>query len=276
MENLMSQAAPNLPNDARQRIDDHLDAIERVLIRGNISRAERRSIVDEVESQIYDMLAARPDQEPVAAVGEVLSSLDAPDAYAPGAEATAQPVQPIPIMEGTTQPRSRGKSAPADDWSFPSPRRLWSQWRQWWAMSPDTPRLSPPALVAAFWAGTMLLILMATIATMGRHGPYPLCALLLAVVGLPAPIGVTVLGFLAVRRIRRPDSKEHGLPLALIETFFFPILLANLALIGVLAASREAGLVLLAALVIIAANVGLARYAWRRFGGQLLSRIDTL
>lgn len=272
----MSQAAPNLPSDARQRIDDHLDAIERVLIQGNVSRTERRSIVDEVESQIYDMFSARPDQEPLTAVAEILSSLDAPEAYAPDAQASAQHAPHIPIIEDIMQSPQPGKPAPADDWSFPSPRRLWTQWRQWWSMSPGTPRLSPPALVAVFWAGTMLLILMATIATIGRHGPYPLCAFLLTVVGLPAPVGVTVLGFLAVRRIRRPGSKEHGLPLALIETFFFPILLANLALIGVLAASEEAGLVLLAAVVIIAANVGLARYAWRRFGRQLLSRIDTL
>ncbi|MGH7140199.1 MAG: hypothetical protein ACREHD_31050 [Pirellulales bacterium] len=62
----------------------------------------------------------------------------------------------------------------------------------------------------------------------------------------------------------------------MVETFFFPMLLANLALIGVLAASREAGLILLAALVIITANVGLARYAWRRFGRRFLSRIDAL
>ena len=46
----MSQAAPELPSDVRQRIDEYLDAVERVLIRGNVTRTERRSIVDEVES----------------------------------------------------------------------------------------------------------------------------------------------------------------------------------------------------------------------------------
>jgi hypothetical protein len=100
--------------------------------------------------------------------------------------------------------------------------------------------------------------------------------LLLALLGLPAPVGITILGFMAVRRIRRSGSKEYGLLLALIETFLFPILLANLALIGILAASEEAGLILLAGLVIVAANVGLARYAWRRFGGQFLQRVESL
>lgn len=99
---------------------------------------------------------------------------------------------------------------------------------------------------------------------------------LLFLFGLSAPVGVTCMGFFAVRRIRRPGNNEYGLPLALVETFFFPMLLANLALIGVLAASREAGLILLAALVIITANIGLARYAWRRFGHRFLSRVDAL
>jgi hypothetical protein len=62
---------------------------------------------------------------------------------------------------------------------------------------------------------------------------------------------------------------------ALVETFFFPIVLANLALIGLLAATDGAGLVVLAVLVIVGANVGLARYAWRRFGGKFLSRVDS-
>jgi hypothetical protein len=249
----MSQAAPELPNDARRRIDEYLDAIERVLIRGNVTRTERRSIVDEVESQIHEMLSARADQEPVAAVTDVLSKLDAPEAYAPDSAAAANAEPPA-----------------AASASVPSPRVVWHRLRQWWSTS-ESPRFSPPALVAACWAGAVVFLLLAALAS---H--WALLVGLLALFGLTAPVGVTVLGFLAVRRIRHPDSKEYGLPLALIETFFFPILLANLALIGILAVSEEAGLILLAALVILAANVGLARYAWRRFGGRFLQRVESL
>ncbi|HWB11654.1 MAG TPA: hypothetical protein VG826_20655 [Pirellulales bacterium] len=251
----MSQLAPELPNEVRLRIDEYLDAVERVLIQGGVTRTERRNIVDEVESQIYEMLAARTDQEPAAALTDVLAKLDAPEAYAPDAATTV-----------------KAESAPAAAAPLPSPRALWSRWRRWWSVS-ETPRFSPPAVVAACWAGGVAFLLMAVLAF--RWPPAPLVGLL-ALFGLTAPVGVTVLGFLAVRRIRRTGSKEHGLPLALIETFFFPILLANLALIGILAASEEAGLILLAALVIIAANVGLARYAWRRFGGQFLARVESL
>lgn len=252
----MSQATPNLPNDVQKRIDDHLDRVERVLLRGDVSRTERRSIVDEVENQIYEMLAARSEQDPAAAISEILASLDPPDAYAPD-DKTAAASTPEPSV---VMPPLR-------------PRRLWRRWRHWWSVQPDVRRPSPPALLAAAWSGSAVFLGMATLAF--RWPPAPLVALLL-LVGLTAPVGVTVLGFMAVRRIRRAGSQEFGLPLALIETFFFPILFANLALIGILAVSREAGLILLAALVIITANIGLARYAWRRFGHQFLTRVDSL
>lgn len=252
----MNQAAHNQPNDVRQRIDAYLDAIERVLIRGNVSRAERRSIVDEVESQIHEMLAARVEQEPIAAISEVLAQLDRPEAYAPEATATVTDrPQPAPLM------------------SLPTPRALWRRVRNWWSATPGSPRLSPPALLAAYWLGSVVVLFMTTLSF--RWPPAPLLALL-ALLGLTAPVGVTALGFLAVRRIRRGGNNEFGLPLALVETFLFPVVLANLALIGILAASEEAGLIMLAALVIIAANVGLVRYAWRRFGQRFLNRVESL
>ena len=43
----------------RGAIDDRLDAIDRVLLRAGVSRGERRSIVEEVENQVYELLARR-------------------------------------------------------------------------------------------------------------------------------------------------------------------------------------------------------------------------
>ncbi len=251
----MSQATPNLPDEVRQRIDDHLDRIERVLIRGDVSRIERRSIVDEVETQIYEMLAARAGEDPAVAVSQVLAGLDGPEAY-------ARDAGPAAAVESTPQESTPSLRSPT--W--------WERAREWWSVRPEVRRLSPPALVAACWVVTAILLALAALSF--RWPPVLLLAPLF-LVGLTAPVGVTVLGFLAVRRIRR-GSNESGLPLALLETFFFPILFANLALIGVLAVGEEAALVLLAGLVIIAANVGLARYAWRRFGDQFLRRVDSV
>lgn len=259
----MSQAAPDLPDDVRRRIDDHLDAIERVLLRGNVTRIERRSIVDEVETQIYEMLAARPEQESAAAVVAILAELDPPAAYAPEEAVSSNPV------------RSEAPST-AEPELFRSFRErllmgnLRRQWRRWWSPSAQARRVSPPAVVGAVWAGFALFLVMLAAAS-GRP-PEPLIGLML-LVGCSGTVGVTLLGFIALRRIRRSEGCEYGLPLALVEAFLFPAVLANLALIGILAATDGAGLVVLAGLIIIAANVSLGRYAWRRFGPGFLDRV---
>ncbi|HEX7447569.1 MAG TPA: hypothetical protein VF306_08490 [Pirellulales bacterium] len=260
----MSQVTPDLPDDARRRIDDHLDAIERVLLRGNVTRSERRSIVDEVETQIYEMLAARPEQEPAAAVAAILTELDPPAAYAPdeaaGAADTASAQTP-PTAESERFRSFRERLLLSE---------LRRQWRRWWSPSAQARRVSPPAVVAAVWAGFALFLAMLAAAS-GRP-PEPLVGLML-LVGCSGCVGVTLLGFIALRRIRRSEGREYGLPLALIEAFLFPAILANLALIGILAATDGAGLVVLAGLIIIAANVSLGRYAWRRFGPGFLDRV---
>ncbi len=257
----MSQSAPEMPADVRRRSDDHLDAIEGVLLRGDVSRTERRSIVDEVETQIYEMLAARAEQEPAAAVAAVLAELDPPIAYA--AEDVVSPV--------------RSEASPAGESDvFRSFRErllianLRRQWRRWWSPSAHDRRLSPPAVVGAVWAGFALFLAMLAAAS-GRP-PEPLVGLML-LVGCSGAVAVTLLGFIALRRIRRSEGREYGLPLALVEAFLFPAVLANLALVGVLAATDGAGLVALAGLIIIAANVALGRYAWRRFGPTFLDRV---
>lgn len=293
----MSQAAPSLPDDVRRRIDDHLDAIERVLLAGEVSRTERRTIVDEVETQIYDMLAARPEQEPAAAVTAILAALDPPAAYASAPGATEQggtgpcgrpdgspgpcgqtegSPGPCGRPEGTTAPSVASEPAAAASDMFKPFREglmisnLRRQWRRWWSPSSSHRRVSPPAVVGAVWAG--LALFLALMSAAAHRPPDPLIGLLL-LVGLSGIVGVTVLGFVAVRRIRRSEGREYGLPLALVEAFLFPTILTNLALLGLLSATDGAGLVVLAGMIIIAANIALGRYAWRRFGPRFLDRV---
>lgn len=88
-----------LPNDVQHRIDKHLDAIDSALAVTGMIRSERAAILDDVQGQIVEMLAARASNSPQAAdVEAVLAELDAPEAYAqtreiPGRTVTA--VQPI-------------------------------------------------------------------------------------------------------------------------------------------------------------------------------------
>ena len=80
----------SLNPEARVRLDAHLDAVERALIASGHSRESRRGIVDDLEAQILDMLAAKSQNPALEDVEAVLGTLDPPAAYgenAPPAEA---------------------------------------------------------------------------------------------------------------------------------------------------------------------------------------------
>lgn len=82
----------------RKRIDEHLDAIDRILTDSGMTRSERRNITDDVESQILDMLGARSGDDPTLPdVEAILAELDPPEAYGADAQgasaASAQSVQ---------------------------------------------------------------------------------------------------------------------------------------------------------------------------------------
>jgi hypothetical protein len=75
--------AAELNPELRKLIDSRLDAIDRILTSAQIAWSERRSIVGEVETQIFELLSRRsqlPAQEDVLAV---LDSLDPPESYIP-------------------------------------------------------------------------------------------------------------------------------------------------------------------------------------------------
>jgi hypothetical protein len=75
----------------RSLMDARLDAIDRVLVQARIGWTERRNIVEEVETQIFELLTRRgpsPTEEDVLAV---LAAIDPPEAYLPE-EAREQPV----------------------------------------------------------------------------------------------------------------------------------------------------------------------------------------
>jgi predicted Ser/Thr protein kinase len=94
------------------------------------------------------------------------------------------------------------------------------------------PRLSRCALVGAIWAGLGLpaaVILPLAIATTPKgttlggilHIPVPLFALF----AISAPIGATILGAVAIAKIKRSDGKLYGLRLAQADALLFPLLL---------------------------------------------------
>lgn len=75
--------AAELNPELRNLIDARLEAIDRVLLRVETGWSERRSIVDEVETQIYELLSRRGPVPSDADVQAVLATLDPPEAYIP-------------------------------------------------------------------------------------------------------------------------------------------------------------------------------------------------
>ncbi len=187
--------------EVRQRIDAHLDAVERQL--AALPRDQRRAIVDDLEAQITDMLGGRagmataaPDQ-----VAAVLGRLDAPDTYGiatrPAAAAAGRP-EPLPVV----------------------PRRL-----------------CPGAVRGAAWLGLGSLAAAAALAgtmfvRVGQVGPppspwvavvVPVGLLLAAGAGLA---GATLEGWIALGRLRRSAGRMDGLPLAVFDAVTVPVLLS--------------------------------------------------
>jgi len=76
-----------LDEDARRQIDKHLDSIDEALRNADMSRSERQNILDDVETQIVEMLAARTQGNPtVDDVKAVIAELDPPESYAAAPE----------------------------------------------------------------------------------------------------------------------------------------------------------------------------------------------
>ena len=80
----MSTTIVELSPSLQSLVDERLDTIEQVLLVAGVSRGERRGIVAEVESHVFELLGRRTSVEPGRAdVLSVLAQLDPPESYAP-------------------------------------------------------------------------------------------------------------------------------------------------------------------------------------------------
>jgi hypothetical protein len=90
--------------EARARLDAHLDAVEAALTKTGNTREQRRGVVDDLEAQILDMLAARSASPGVAEVEAVLATLDPPTAYESGTSIVKPPISPFAHVFGPEKP----------------------------------------------------------------------------------------------------------------------------------------------------------------------------
>jgi hypothetical protein len=211
-----------LTESARALVEDRLDAIDRVLLEVGMSRGERCGIVQEVESQVYELLARRNAGEPSRHdVREVLASLDPPEAYAP---------------EGYRH-------------------RLHRRRRE----VPPEPQPSLLAIAAA--AGAALhLIVVGLLLALGLADSNEYLLLFAAFFGLVTPLGVSACGVVAILRIRRSGGWLFGLPAAAFAALCFPLLLTNALLVGVVVALETAGFVAVTCLAFLAGNAAAIWY----------------
>jgi len=223
----MADDTRDLTPAVRDRIDAHLDAIDAVLRDAGLSHGERRTITDEVESQIREMLAARAGDSPtVADVEAILATLDPPESYAE--EAVAPPAPPV--TEAPPTPTS-AETAPPPAIQPTEPAR---------------PKLSAAAVIGAIWACFFLFTIVAVVLwftasfaaapvdggrAVARVAFFALVFLLPivagGVIGAFAPVGTTVLGFVAISRIRHSAGRLYGLGLAAFEALLFPLALLD-------------------------------------------------
>jgi hypothetical protein len=129
---------------------------------------------------------------------------------------------------------------------------------------PARPRLPQPSLLAVgSAAGGVLTLLLALLLVGVAANDNEEVALLGVVLVLPAAVAVSVCGVVSIRRIRRSGGWLFGLPAALFAALLFPLLVANLMLLGAVFLFEEVGLIAAAALAFLGLNLYVVYHAWR-------------
>ncbi|MEM7624317.1 MAG: hypothetical protein AAF333_01680 [Planctomycetota bacterium] len=227
-----SDASPTASLDlefaARQRLNDHLDAVEDVLRKYQQPRHARAAIVDELENQILEQLGENVGKRQATAndLESVLAELDPPEAYARNSIDLAS----LPSTFGfppEEPPRFNRATAAGLIWigwfalavmvagvllfTVVSPE-LYSI--DPFAPASDNRRVLTPAMYAyQTWWGTLTIIF-------------------LCIPGLLAPVATTLLGWLGVSQIKQSRGTEYGLGLAICAALLFPFITANLVISG--------------------------------------------
>lgn len=152
-----------------------------------------------------------------------------------------------------------------------------------------SPRYSRQALVGGFWAATFfvnafLVLFTVTASTVVEAGEVPappvpqrewwqwLLMFTILPLGLTAPFGTTILGFAAISSIRHSRGRLIGLPLAVADALFFPLLLLDVVLLVIAvsiveAMSRPVNMTVVFAVMLIpilGVDYWIARTVWRR------------
>jgi hypothetical protein len=191
--------AAELNPEFRNLIDARLDAIEQILLKVQVSYSERRHIVGEVETQIFELLSRRGENPTREDVVAVLDSLDPPEAYVPE--------------------ELRGRLGEAAIEAAPA--------------KPKGPRVSKLAVLSAVLVIAILLIGLPLVATSRS----PDTAETITFTGIYLFLA-TLVGAAALVRVMRSGGRLRGLPFALFSAIAFPLVLVNFAVVMLVIATQ--------------------------------------
>jgi hypothetical protein len=197
-----------LSAEVQSRIDAHLDAVERQLQAAGAERSKRRGIVDDLETQILDMLSATNLEAPTSAdVDEVLARLDPPEAYA-GQSPSVPPSQAAAFAG-----RRSGfccEAGQAARWIGVGLLGLGG----WWFEMAVANNIVGGGLLAQHTLPPVWVIVL-----------FVGWAMVSSVAAITGPVVGTTLGWIATRWIRASEGAEYGLPYSVIAALFYPAIL---------------------------------------------------
>ena len=242
-------APKSLSNALQAIVDNRLDAIDQNLLRAGLPRHQRRSIVEEVENQILEMLM-RLEVDPWTRqdVLAVLAKLDPPEAYVPE-DAPVRPAREgVSATEGVSAAARAGVRA-----SVAAASQMMqtdsTQWKPAWM-----------ACFAAALGGFTVLLTMAYLAVIGPSHDSAMLGLLLLLLMAGAS---TLLGAWSLNHLRRVQKPRFALAAALFATLLYPLFILNGVLLAIVEATYPVSVGLLVLVLFLSINAAIGRLCWR-------------
>ena len=200
-----------LPAEVRKRLSDHLDAVEKVLIDAGRTRQQRRAVVDDLESQILDMLATRTASPRLSDVEAVLNQIDPPSAYTEQASAAPGNARAGAVSGPACRSRSPRLSKVA-----------------WWSFVCVAASLANVLVQALVWC------MMTPVRNGGRDNDFMFwvaLSKLATLLGMGVGLIGTVLGWIGLVQIRESKGELRGSGWALFAGLFYPTVFIMVLLI---------------------------------------------